>query len=136
MDILLNKDGKINLTDLKLSITGDLADKVSQRLFIRLRSNKGYWFMDKTFGVDWINTVTGKRKTKDSIDAILQGVIYKDKYVTEIIKWKSEVSGRAYSCEFTVKISSLQDSLLTVRLLTNESGLVIEDSEGNFYQVT
>lgn len=136
MDILLSKDGKVSFTDGLLSITGDLPEKVSQRLFIRLRSNRGYWFMDKTFGLNWLNNIFGKRKTKGSIDTILQNEIYKDKYVMEIVNWESTVTGRSYECRFSVRISSLDDSLLTVRLLANEFGFVIEDSEGNTYQIT
>lgn len=136
MDILLGKDGKVVLDGLQLRITGDLPDKVSQRLFIRLKSNKGYWFMDKTYGVDWVNMIFGKRKKKGAIDTILQNEIYKDKYVLDIVTWRSEVTGRGYQCEFSVKISTEQDSLLTIRLMANEFGFVIEDSEGNQYQVT
>lgn len=135
MDILLNKDGKVNFVDGKFRFTEELADKVSQRLYIRLRSSKGYWFMDKTFGLDWLYAIFGKRKTKNSIDTILQNEIYKDKYVLDILSWSSKVEQRSYSCSFTVKISGLQEQLLTIRLMANESGFVIQDSQGNQYQV-
>jgi hypothetical protein len=135
MDILLDKDGKVSFVDGKLGVTTDMPSKVSQRLFIRLRSNKGYWFMDKTFGVDWIYSIFGKRKTKNIIDSTLQNEIYKDQYVLEIIHWKSSVTAQTYTCQFSVKISGLDEELVSIRLLANESGFIIEDSEGNSYQV-
>lgn len=136
MDILLGKDGKVKFDGFRLSITDELPDKVAQRLFIRLRSNKGHWFMDKTYGVEWLNAIFGKRKTQAAIDTILQTEIYKDKYVMEIINWKSDIADRSYSCQFTVRISNLDDNLLTIRLLANEFGFVLQDSEGNQYQIT
>ena len=72
MDILLGKDGKVKFDGFRLSITDELPDKVAQRLFIRLRSSKGHWFMDKTYGVEWLNAIFGKRKTQAAIDTILQ----------------------------------------------------------------
>lgn len=136
MDILLGKDGKVSFKEGRLAVTDELADKVSQRLAIRLRANKGHWFMDKTFGVEWISAIFGKRKTKNSVDTILQNEIYKDKYVLEIIKWDSKITDRTYSCTFTLRISGLDENLLTIRLMANEYGFVIEDSEGNVYQIT
>lgn len=135
MDILLGKDGKLSFVSGLLALTSDLPSKVSQRLFIQLRSNKGYWFLDKTYGIDWLNSIFGKRKTKNSIDTILQNEIYKDKYVLEIVSWNSTITQQTYTCTFSVKISGLDDETVSIKLLANELGFIIEDSEGNSYKV-
>lgn len=135
MDILLGSDGKLSFQGGLFGVTSDLPSKVSQRLFINLKSNKGYWFLDRTYGVDWINSIFGKRKTKNSIDTILQNVVYADKYVLEIISWDSDVTSKKYTCTFSVKISGIDEDVVSVRLLANELGFIIEDSEGNSYQV-
>lgn len=136
MDLLLNEKGLLDFTSGSLKTTGDLPQKVSQRLFINLRSNKGYWFMDKSYGVDWVNGVFGKRKSKNVIDTLLQNVVYGDKYVTEIVSWESSVDKRSYSCKFTVKISQLQESYVSINLIANESGMVLQDSAGSQYQIS
>ena len=135
MDILLGKDGKLSFVSGLLALTSDLPSKVSQRLFIQLRSNKGYWFLDKTYGIDWLKSIFGKRKTKNSIDTILQNEIYKDKYVLEIVSWNSTITQQTYTCTFSVKISSPDDETVSIKLLANELGFIIEDSEGNSYKV-
>lgn len=92
--------------------------------------------MDKSYGVDWVNGVFGKRKSKNVIDTLLQNVVYGDKYVTEIVSWESSVDKRSYSCKFTVKISQLQESYVSINLIANESGMVLQDSAGSQYQIS
>lgn len=136
MDILL-VNGKVSISGNQLHPTTDLASKVAQRIYVRLKSNKGYWFLDKTFGVSWIEDIFGKRRTKAAIDTRLQQEILKDIYIDRITSWSSDIDGRAYSCQFTIQVirSQDEDNTITMKLVGNESGLVLQDSLGNVYKI-
>lgn len=136
MDILL-VDGKVSISGNQLHQTTDLASKVAQRIYVRLKSNKGYWFLDKTFGVDWVGSIFGKRRSKSSIDTRLQQEIIKDIYIDKITSWTSNIDGRSYSCQFTVQVirSQDEDNTISMKLVGNETGLILQDSLGNVYKI-
>lgn len=136
MDILL-VNGKVSITGNQLHPTTDLASKVSQRIYVRLKSNKGYWFLDTTFGIAWLDEIFGKRRTKAAIDTRLQQEILKDTYIERITSWSSNIDGRSYSCQFTIQVirSQDEDNTITMRLVGNESGLILQDSLGNVYEI-
>lgn len=128
MDIKLGNTGLLFTTDLVLTST--IQEKVAQRLSVRFKTLLGTWFMDTTFGLDYLNNILGKGRTKLSIDAIIRKEILKDKYVKTITSFESEVVDRTYVCRFSVLAIDAGTTKQAFFLL-NENGLILTDENGN-----
>jgi hypothetical protein len=125
MDIKLTPNG-ISLTT-SFETTTTVAEKVAQRLYIRFKTQKGVWFFNTEYGVDYFGSVLGKGKTKLSIDAIVRSEIMKDQYVDSIISFESKIVDRKYSCIFTVRLSRST----TAQFALTDNGIVMVDENGN-----
>lgn len=101
-----------------LNVTGDMlfvngecpvvtypADRVAQRLAIRLRTIEGEWFLDTSYGVPWFN-ILGQKINLSQADHILQREVLSVRGVGEITSWSSEITtSRHYIARFTVRTS-------------------------------
>lgn len=105
-------------------------DEVTQRLYLRLKTFKREWFLDLNYGIDYLNDVFGVGVMKSKVDAILQTEIIKDIFVESITSFSSKVEGYKYSCEFTVKATTMQEKI-KYYLLINENKLILTDNLGN-----
>lgn len=105
-------------------------DEVTQRLYLRLKTFKREWFLDLNYGIDYLNDVFGVGVMKSKVDAILQTEIIKDVFVESITSFSSKVEGYKYSCEFTVKVTAMQEKI-KYYLLINENKLILTDNLGN-----
>lgn len=105
-------------------------DEVTQRLYLRLKTFKKEWFLDLNYGIDYLNDVFGVGVMKSKVDAILQTEIIKDVLVESITSFSSKVEGYKYSCEFTVKVTAMQEKI-KYYLLINENKLILTDNLGN-----
>ena len=97
--------------------TGDRVDVVIQRLYIRLRTFFGEWFLDITYGVPYLERALGHKVSKTTIDMMLQEQILKENGVKQIISFTSTMDNptRVYSCSFKVKTDSGEESeLITI----------------------
>lgn len=117
--------GKIIFANGELFPTSNRQDSLRQRLSIRLKTQKGTWFLNVSFGIDWFNDVFSDTATKASTDAIIKAEILKESLVERILEFKSSVNqNREYSCSFKVKIVDDTTSE-TIKLLINENGLLV-----------
>ncbi|MBQ0112886.1 MAG: hypothetical protein KBT03_07140 [Bacteroidales bacterium] len=105
-------------------------DEVTQRLYLRLKTFKREWFLDLNYGIDYLNDVFGVGVMKSKVDAILQTEIIKDLFVESITSFSSKVEGYKYSCEFTIKVTTMQEKI-KYYLLINENKLILTDNLGN-----
>jgi len=64
---------------------------VAQRLEIKLSSYKGEWFLDRNYGIPWIQEILSRRGTKDLADANIRRVILSDPDVKSITNYRSSV---------------------------------------------
>lgn len=128
MDILL-KDGKIDLSSSDLQLAKDKDQHVVQRLYIRLNTHKDTWFLNLDLGIDYLNEVFGIKRTKQTVDVLIQNEILKDEFVNSIVSFSSTIVGGVYSCNFRVKTITLSTSK-TIRLLTTNNGILISTSDG------
>ena len=135
MDLRLD-EGKLLLRDGKLFLTATQADNVSQRLTIRLRTHKGTWFLNISYGLDWFGKVFTDGVSKVTVDSLLQAEILKDRYIEKIIAFSSEIDNVTgiYSCTFSVKVLGIVGSV-QVKLLTLPDGSLVVDSTGNAISV-
>ena len=107
MDIKLDENGNVSFSNGESDVTTIGAEDLAQRLYIRLNTFQGEWFMDNTLGVDYWNRVFGKNRNKRIIDSVIQDEIFKEKDVLQITEYSSSItSQREYSCSFKVRTAN------------------------------
>lgn len=120
----------LQLVNGSLVTTESLADKVRQRLFVRLRTFINTWFLNLDYGVDYFGSVFGKGRTKAAVDAIMRIEIEKEKYVGSISSFSSTLVNRQYSLRFSVNVTDQAQPVNITLLMTNDD-LFLTDQNGN-----
>lgn len=106
MDLLIDHEvGDLVFANGYTLTTSDEANVVAQRIYIHLRTFKGEWFMDTTYGVPWFEIFGKKNITKGYVDRILQEEVYKVEGVREVVDWESSLNNqsRNYQVTFSVR---------------------------------
>lgn len=129
MDIkLITENGSssgLQLLNGDLVLISDYHESVAQRLFIRLKTQIGKWFLNIEYGIDFFGSIFGKNRSKVLVDSIIKNEILKDVNVEYIDSFSSNISNqRIYSCEFKIKLFNLNE-LSTFKILTTEYGFAI-----------
>ena len=137
MDIRTNvEDGKILFQNGQIFTTLNRQDSLRQRLDIRIKTQKGTWFLNISYGIDWFNDVFSDTSTKSSVDALIQAEILKEELVADIIEFRSSVNNitREYRCDFKVKMvdQTISDS---ISLLANEKLFIVLSDGGTAVKV-
>jgi hypothetical protein len=120
MDLLLNRNPGVHdlvFVNGECPTTGDMIDRVVQRLYIRLRTFFGEWFLNVQYGVPWLEEILGQRAPKSRVDMIIQNQILSEDEVKQITEFSSTMNNsvRDYRCSFRVKVASGQTSeLITI----------------------
>lgn len=112
MDLLLHRDPNTpNGYDMAFEngecpTTTDMVDRTTQRLYIRLKTLLGEWFLNESYGVPYLERILGHKPKKSTVDMILQTQIMLDPEVKQIISFSSTLTPqtRIYSCRFRVKV--------------------------------
>lgn len=109
MDLLMKRDG-VDSMDLvfingETPTTGGYLDALVQRLYIRLRTFFGDWYLNVEYGVPYLERILGHKVKKSTVDAIIQEQIMLERGVKQIMNFKSSLDpiSREYVCEFRVK---------------------------------
>ena len=137
MDIRTNvDDGKILFRNGQIFTTLSRQDSLRQRLDIRIKTQKGTWFLNIGYGIDWFNDVFSDTSTKSSTDALIQAEILKEDLVSNIIGFSSSVDNvtRTYRCDFKVKMRD-QTVSDNISLLANEKLFVVLSNDGSAIKV-
>ena len=137
MDIRTNvEDGKILFQNGQIFTTLNRQDSLRQRLDIRIKTQKGTWFLNISYGIDWFNDVFSDTSTKSSVDALIQAEILKEELVADIIEFRSSVNNitREYRCDFKVKMvdQTVSDS---ISLLASEKLFIVLSDGGTAVKV-
>ena len=137
MDIRTNvEDGKILFQNGQIFTTLNRQDSLRQRLDIRIKTQKGTWFLNISYGIDWFNDVFSDTSTKSSVDALIQAEILKEYLVADIIEFRSSVDNitREYRCDFKVKMvdQTVSDS---ISLLANEKLFIVLSDGGTAIKI-
>lgn len=114
----LNTDGDIGIDSSgKMLLLSTYQDLVKQRLQIKLKTFKGEWWLDTSYGISYRDTgdgkaIIGKGLTKSDVDAIFIAAIREDSDVRSIEYFKADYNSinRDYSLSFEVKVD---DALLS-----------------------
>ena len=101
-------NGSCPITGARCPVTGDRVDVVTQRLYIRLRTFFGEWWLDSSYGVPWFERILGKKVRKGSVDIVIQEQILAERGVAEIVEFSSslDVPNRIYQCKFKVRVDT------------------------------
>lgn len=137
MDIRTNvEDGKILFQNGQIFTTLNRQDSLRQRLDIRIKTQKGTWFLNLSYGIDWLGEVFSDNPTKSSTDALIQAEILKDSMVSEIIGFTSSVDNvtRTYRCDFKVRLVT-QETSDSISLLANEMLFVVLSNDGSAVRI-
>lgn len=137
MDIRTNvEDGKILFQNGQIFTTLNRQDSLRQRLDIRIKTQKGTWFLNISYGIDWLNEVFSDTSTKSTTDALIQSEILKEPLVSSIVGFTSSVDNitRTYRCDFKVKLVD-QTVSDTISLLADERLFVVLSDGGTAIRV-
>lgn len=131
MDLKLDEQtNKLAFSKGRLFLTQNRQDTLRQRLSIRLLTQRGTWFLNINYGIDWFNSVLVKGVSKLYVDSLIQAEILKEQMVDRILSFESSVdrTTRVYTCRFKVKLISNEVSD-TITLLANENGYVVVNND-------
>lgn len=125
MDIKLT-NGKLSLVNGDISLTDSYVDSVAQRIYVRLKTTYGKWFLNIDYGIDYFGKIFGKAVNKTKVDLHITNEIRKDVEVEQLVSYKSIVDSRTrkYSAEFKIKAKGISD-VLTYRVITTSNGLAL-----------
>ena len=125
MDIKFT-DSKLSLVNGDLQLTESYIDSVSQRLYIRLKTTYGKWFLNTNYGIDYFNRIFGKVVDKNKIDLIISNEILKEQKVERLLSFSSNIDNktRVYSCNFSVKVVGIT-SPVVLKVITTSTGLAL-----------
>lgn len=85
-------------------LKNDMED-LNQRLKVKLLTNRGEWFFDRTYGIPYFDEVFVKGVKKDQLDDIFKIAISQERNVDSIVSYSSvlNLSQRTFSIEAKVK---------------------------------
>lgn len=105
-DLKLNlSDHDIALVDGDFDVTETEAESLQQRLKIKLLTFKGEWYLNTQEGVPYFQSIFGKNRAKESIDAIFKQKILEEPEVQQLIEFSSSIDNvtRVYRLQFRIK---------------------------------
>lgn len=103
-DLLLNDSGDLEFNGTDFVPVTTIEDSFKQRLGIRVRTDRGEWKFDTTYGVPFNSEIIGQKIAQREVDAIIQAEALRETDVDLISNFKSELNriNRSYSTEFDV----------------------------------
>ena len=101
-DLLLDDSGDLEFTNNDFVAVSTIEDSFKQRIGLRLRTNRGEWKFDTTYGVPYTNEIVGQQIPKREVDAILQAETLREEGVDLISNFVSDINffTRSYSAAF------------------------------------
>jgi len=119
MDILLddNHDIELLFQERDFGLTKTESESLKQRLLIKLLTYQGEWFLDKSEGVPYYQSILGKRRAKESIDMIFKNKILSTRGVVSLESFSSNIdqTTREYRMSFRV-VSDNKKEVVSVEL--------------------
>lgn len=115
-DIILSKpnnDITFSGNDLAFFVK-DSPDFVAQRLEIKLRNDKGEWFLDINYGIPWMKSILSQGNKKSLADNYIRKTIIEDPAIKSITSYSSTLSKTVLTVKFTAKL--ITNELTTITL--------------------
>lgn len=119
MDIKIDENRELVITNNDLTLVGDDRDSIIQELNIRLAFFYGEWFLDVTKGVPYLEVILKKGVSIQTVNGIFIKEINATDGVNEILEFNSTFEGesRVYRLDFKLDtIYGIIDSGLGVNI--------------------
>ncbi len=137
LDIQLDSNGDILLSENgDVALTPDTQTQVQQRLAITLKTWQGEWALDTTYGTPYRQSILGKPRTQEEIDAIFIGIINSDPDVQSIDFFTSEFNSdnsRHYDLEFGVVVDNVVTPVTVLEAPSEEWIYPIPDPQSSVF---
>ena len=87
-----------------LRVTADAGEYLSQKIEARLRWYRGEWFLARSGGVPYFQSILGKADLNE-VNALFRATVVGTEGVAEVVRFEVAYDGteRAYSVTFTVR---------------------------------
>lgn len=110
MDILLDSDGDIDITDNSASLVTEY-EAIAQHLKIRLRTFLGEWFLDTRVGIPYYQEFLIKRPNKLVMDTRLREAILETPGITDLgpLEYSFDGANRTLAISFQATLDSGTD---------------------------
>ncbi|PZQ49762.1 MAG: hypothetical protein DI556_09835 [Rhodovulum sulfidophilum] len=90
-DLLLNADHDLEIKAGDLGIASEDRQQVAQHIKQRLLAIQGEWFLDLSVGLPWFNTILGKHRSLDIVEALLRSQIEGTPRVAQLTAFSLEI---------------------------------------------
>lgn len=120
----------IQCDDFKTTTT--LAESLRQRLSITLKTWQGEWFQDTTYGTPYIQSILGKPRTQQEVDAIFLSII--GEYNAEILSvnsFNSNFDRQTRNFDLDFDVTALDGSTLSFGTPLPNDEEIYPDPEDN-----
>lgn len=107
-DLKLGSDNDLIMADGDLVLTTTRTEIAAQTLGITLKTYRGEWFLNTTFGVPYLQEIIGVARKKDIVDRIFLAEIAKNIYIDTINSYKSyyDRDQRYYNMDVVVTVGA------------------------------
>lgn len=107
-DLKLGSDNDLIMDDGDLVLTTTRTEIAAQTLGITLKTYRGEWFLNTTFGVPYLQEIIGVARKKDIVDRIFLAEIAKNIYIDTINSYKSyyDRDQRYYNMDVVVTVGA------------------------------
>lgn len=120
MDLKLNGDHDLLFVDNDLVLTETESESLAQRLVVKLKTFQGEWFLDQFEGIPYFQSIFGKNRSKEAVDAIFKRAITDEPEVASLISYQSTLDNFSRGLSVTFEVQSVNDNEPT--LITAQIG--------------
>lgn len=106
-DLLLEENtNNLDIVNFDLALTSGNAQFIQQKLFIKLKTVLGEWYLNTTVGLPWFTEIAKKNPDIDLIEDLIRAEILAESLVEEITEFTIlyDNSVRELSVSFIVKL--------------------------------
>lgn len=125
--------GKIDIRltdehDIDLGLNGDdfqLVEEefvsIRQRIIIKIRTYMGEWFLNQNEGVPYYQSIVGKNRSKETIDAIFKRAILTVDGVKSLVYFRSNITAQR---EYVVQFQAETDEGYLIRPISLDNFII------------
>jgi hypothetical protein len=102
VDIKLTEDGHdIQIDGTDITLINQKFQDIRQKIIIKIRTYQGEWFLNQFEGIPYYQSIVGKNRSKETIDAIFKRAILSTEGVKSLVFFRSNItSQREYVVQF------------------------------------
>lgn len=114
MDLRLGTNHDLVFIDNDLQVTETQDESLAQRLLVKLQTFQGEWYLDTLEGVPYFQSIFGKIRSKETVDAIFKRTILNEPEVVSLDEYQSVIddANRVFSLRFTITSSNADEPTL------------------------